>query len=87
MRRREFISLLGGAAAGRWARARSSPQCRLLGFSGPRALRMLDISLLQFVRVCVNQAIRVTKLQSSRVGRMADRRDCRNLRLSWLPFT
>src|SRR5262245_37771766 len=48
---------------------------------------MPDISLLQFVRVCVNPAIRATKLQSSRVGRMADRSDCRNLRLSWLLFS
>ena len=37
MRRREFLSLLGGAAAWPLARARSSRQCRVIGFFSGRS--------------------------------------------------
>lgn len=47
---------------------------------------MRGIWLQRFAKVCVNQAIRVTKLQSSRDGRMADQSDCQNLLMSWSPI-
>ena len=58
----------------------------VIGFLRPTRAGDAGHLVEQFARVCVNQAIRLTKLQLSCVGRTADRSDYPNLPLSWSPF-